>query len=182
MTILAPCDAEEMRQLMMQTLDWPGPIYVRNAKGGDEIITETCTISEIGKVKIFKEGADGLFVSTGIMTQRALEAATQLQNDGLAVGVVHVHTIKPLDSKKICNLIKNTKTVITVEEHYREGGLGSTIIETVSDEAPEQVKKITRCGLPNIFVDKYGSQDKLLEYYNLEANDLKELMLKKSRG
>ncbi|MBE8355790.1 transketolase, partial [Leptospira interrogans serovar Pomona] len=95
MTIIAPCDAEEMKRLMLLTLDWPHPIYIRLAKGGDKVISKAELGVEIGKAIVMKEGKDGLFITTGVMTQLALEAVQQLETEGLNCGVIHMHTVKP---------------------------------------------------------------------------------------
>lgn len=103
MTIIAPSDAEEMKRLMPLTLDWPHPIYIRLAKGGDKVISKPEFGFEIGKAIVMQEGKDGLFVTTGVMTQLALEAIQQLESEGVSCGVIHMHTIKPLDGEILKN-------------------------------------------------------------------------------
>ena len=95
MTVVAPCDADEMKRFMMQTLDWPNPIYIRLAKGGDQVVSQESNGFEIGKGILMREPGEVLFVSTGIMTQRALIASDQLEKQDIAAGVFHLHTIKP---------------------------------------------------------------------------------------
>ena len=80
MTIVCPCDADETNRFMLKTLDWPHPIYIRLAKGGDKIISKESDGFEIGKSILMKNGNDGLFISTGVMTQLALQAAIKLEN------------------------------------------------------------------------------------------------------
>ena len=101
MTVVAPCDADEMRRLMHATLDWPHPIYIRLAKGGDHVVSESRDVFRLGMSIRLREGRDGLFITTGVMTQTALAAAALLQSDRIEVGVRHVHTIKPLDVERI---------------------------------------------------------------------------------
>src|SRR3989338_3066534 len=96
MTVLAPCDAPEMKRLMMETLDWPHPIYIRLGKGGDAVISEDKNGFRIGQAIWMREPGEGLLVSTGVMTQLALQAADRLAQEGLFCGVLHMHTVKPL--------------------------------------------------------------------------------------
>lgn len=172
MTIISPCDSVEMKAVMNETLDWPHPIYIRLGKGGDPIITEENQIFKIGKSFVKKQPKDALFISTGIMTQRALLAAKELEKESLECGVLHLPTIKPLDTKTIIKLIKNVQKVITLEENVYSGGFGSSILEICSDEIPEHVHKIIRMAIPDKFSDKYGSQDLLLDYWGLGIKDI----------
>ena len=119
MTIVCPCDADEMNRFMLKTLDWPHPIYIRLAKGGDKIVSNESAGFEIGKSILMKNGKDGLFISTGVMTQLALQASEKLENEGIYCGVLHMHTIKPIDENSLMNLIPNVKAVVTIEEHTR---------------------------------------------------------------
>lgn len=79
MSVVAPCDADEMRRLMMSTLDWPHPIYIRLGKGGDKIVSEEKNGFTLGKSILVRDGKDGMFVTTGVMTQLALETAVLLE-------------------------------------------------------------------------------------------------------
>lgn len=176
MTIVAPCDADEMRRLMPATLDWQHPIYIRLAKGGDNIVSNNSHGFEIGKAILLREPKDGLFVSTGVMTQKCLSAAELLVKDGLEAGVLHMHTIKPLDSKSINELIPSVKKLVTVEEHSKIGGLGSAILEEVSDSCPEQLHKIRRVGIDDYFANQYGSQETLLDAFGISIERIARVM------
>ncbi|MBE8417406.1 transketolase family protein, partial [Leptospira borgpetersenii] len=167
MTIIAPCDAEEMKRLMLLTLDWPHPIYIRLAKGGDKVISKAELGFEIGKAIVMKEGKDGLFITTGVMTQLALEAVQQLETEGLNCGVIHMHTVKPLDGEILKKWIPKVSAIVTVEEHTRIGGLGSAVLEFCNDEIPNETGKIRRIGLPDRFSERYGSQESLLNYFGI---------------
>ena len=176
MTIVAPCDAEEMKRFMEQTIDWPHPIYIRLAKGYDDVISNNEAPFSIGKAIVMKEPGDGLFVTTGVMAQIALEAIEKLAADGITCGLLHMHTIKPLDEAALNTWLPKASSVITVEEHTRIGGLGSGILEFCSDEMPDQLSKIKRMGLPDRFADKYGSQDTLLAHMGVSVDSLYESM------
>ena len=176
MTIIAPCDADEMLRLMPKTVDYQHPIYIRLAKGGDKIVSQDDNGFEIGKAIILREPGDGLFITTGVMTQKAMEAANQLANEGVECGVLHMHTIKPLDEEALSILIPKVQAVVTVEEHIRTGGLGSAVLEFCNDSLPDHTTKIRRIGIPDRFSDKYGSQEELLEYWGITVESMKKMM------
>lgn len=172
MTVVAPCDADEMRRFMIKTVDWPHPIYIRLAKGGDPVVSQEVHGFEIGKAILLREPGDGLFVTTGVMTQLALRAAEQLALEGLSCGVLHMHTVKPLDQIALHAWLPKVQGVVTVEEHTRIGGLGSAILEFCNDEVPEQAFKVRRVGIPDRFADQYGSQSSLLGYWGITVDSL----------
>ncbi len=172
MTIVAPCDADEMKRLMPKTLDWPHPIYIRLGKGGERVVSRPELEFEIGKAVPLLEPGDALIVSTGVMTQVALEAVDLLRADGIHCGVLHMHTIKPLDEASLLSRIPEVKVVLSVEEHSRSGGLGSAILEFCNDRMPEQAAKLVRIGIPDRFADQYGSQESLLKHWGLTRETL----------
>ena len=182
MAVVAPCDADEMNRLMMSTLEWPHPIYIRLAKGGDRVVSAEQNGFELGKSIKMKTGADGMFITTGVMTQLALETAEILKGDGVDVGVLHVHTIKPFDASGVISAIENVKAVVTVEEHIVNGGLGSAVLESCSELRPELLPKISRIGIPDKFATEYGSQGSLLKHWGITADNLVAAMMKKLGG
>lgn len=179
MTVVAPCDADEMKRFMAKTLDWSHPIYIRLGKGGDKVVSEEKFGFEIGKAILMRDPGQGLFISTGVMTQLALEAAAQLKEEGIECGVLHMHTIKPLDEASLSKILPGVNAIVTVEEHTRIGGLGSAILEFTNDNMPEQSSKITRIGIPDQFAKQYGSQDSLLKHWGITAETLLDTMRKK---
>ncbi len=181
MAVVAPCDADEMKRLMRATLGWPHPIYIRMAKGGDEIISLEENGFEIGKAILLREPRDGMFITTGVMTQLALQASDTLTQEGLICGVLHAHTLKPLDYSALAHWLPKVQGVVTVEEHTRIGGLGSAVLEFCNDEMPEQAVKISRVGIPDRFADQYGSQNSLLAHWGITVNSLCDSMRKKLR-
>lgn len=176
MTVVAPCDAQEMRRLMAVSVDWPHPIYIRLAKGGDQVVSRPENNFEIGKAILLKDPGTGLFITTGVMTQLALKAADALAKEGLDCGVMHMHTIKPLDRSALEFWLPKTQAVVTVEEHTRIGGLGSAVLELCSDIMPEHLSKVARIGIPDQFSDQYGSQDTLLAHWGITVQSLCQTM------
>lgn len=172
MTILAPSDAEEMKKLIPETLNWPGPIYIRLAKGGDKIISRPVDSFSIGKAIQLKEGTQVALVTTGITTAIALEAADVLEKEGISVNVVHYHTLKPFDKHSFIEQITNANIVLTVEEHTINGGLGSIAAEIIAETFFIKNKKFVRIGIPDVFPDQYGSQTQILNHYGISVEGI----------
>ena len=169
MTIVAPCDAEEMKRLMPQTLDWDGPMYIRLGKGGDAVVSRPELGSQIGKALLVREGSDALIVTTGITLQPALAAAAQLEQSGISAGVLHMHTVKPFDTEALLAQAARVPAILSIEEHTIIGGLGSAVAETLAEADFYTPKRFKRIGIPDVFPDKYGSQATLLARYGITA-------------
>jgi transketolase len=167
MTIVAPADADEMRRLMPLTVDHPGPLYIRMAKGHDPIVTNDDSPFEIGKAIPMREGGDALIITTGITLGIALEAAGVLAGQGIEASVLHCHTVKPLDIDAVLEHSRSVPVVVTVEEHTRIGGLGSAVAEVVAEANFDPAKRFKRIGLPDLFPDEYGSQASLMKKYSI---------------
>ncbi|MBU1692844.1 MAG: transketolase [Verrucomicrobia bacterium] len=176
MTIVAPCDAEEMARLMPLTLKWPGPMYIRFAKGGDKVVSRPDLPFEIGKAIELREGSDALFVTTGITTQIALEAAGKLEGEGLSAAVLHMHTIKPLDAERLIACARRVRAVVTAEEHTIIGGLGSAVAETLLEAGVSKAFK--RIGFPDVFTEELGSQNDIMGKYGISVDGLCATALK----
>ena len=174
MTVVAPCDAEEMRRFVPQTLAMPGPCYIRLGKGGDEVVSSADNGFEIGKAILMREPGEVLLVGTGITTTRALHAAEELAREGIRAGVLHMHTVKPLDAPALLHWARQVPLLVTVEEHTLVGGLGSAVGDLLLDALPGVVPRLVRLGIPDRFPDKYGSQDELLEYFGLQGPQIAE--------
>lgn len=179
MAIVAVPDAEEMSRFMDKTLDWPGPIYIRLAKGGDPIVTRPEDGFEIGKANLLREPSDVLIVATGIAVNRALQAAEELKGEGIGCGVLNMHTVKPLDTGRLLELSRQVRLLVTVEEHVLAGGLGSAVLETLSDNLPGEMPKVIRFGLPDAFPQEYGSQDSMLDSCGLKPSQIADAIREK---
>lgn len=172
MTVLAPADAEEMGRLMPLTVDVPGPVYIRLAKGGDPVVTPADDPSAIGRGVLLRPAGACLFIATGIMSGRALAASELLAAQGLSCGVLHLPTVKPLDERRILELAAQVEAIFTVEEHVLPTGLGSAVTELLADRRPGRMPPLYRFGIPDCFPDRYGSQDDLLNHYGLSPVSL----------
>jgi len=177
MTVVSVCDADEMIRFMDLTLDWPGPIYIRLAKGFDPIVSRAELGFEIGKAIPMRVAAPclngALLVSTGVATTRTLAAAELLAAKGVECTVLHMHTVKPLDTAAILHHSRDVGVVVTVEEHTVVGGLGSAVTDALV-ERRGRVPLIRRLGIPDVFAAKYGSQDQLMAMYGLQPPQIAE--------
>jgi len=171
MAVVAPSDADEMARFMSTTLDWPHPIYIRLGKGGDPVVTDSHKDFEIGRAVRLREGADIQIISTGVMSGRALDAADALAVDGVSAGVIHMPTVKPLDEDAVL-AAANAKMVVTLEEHFKTGGLGSAVSDVLIDANRIPELGIVRLGLGDSFPLNYGSQDELLEAFGLQPQGI----------
>lgn len=170
MAIVAPADAEEMRRLMPLTVNYPGPLYIRLAKGSDPVVTTDQTPLEIGKAVLMQEGSDALLVTTGVMLKAALEAASLLATKGIEVAVLHMPTVKPLDADTIAEQADRVSVIVTMEEHSVIGGLGSAVAEVIAEGNFNAPKRFKRLGIRDLFPEKYGSQDSLMTHCGLTAH------------
>lgn len=172
MNIIAPCDSHEMEILMMQSVKIKGPLYIRLAKGGDKILTKSLKNIKFGRSILFGKPKDLLFVTTGVATQECLLALDKLKKIGIFGAVLHNATIKPFDRKNFMKHCKMVKKIITVEEHFVSGGLGSLVLEILNDEKSKSINNLYRIGIENKFVKKYGTQQELFDYCGISADQI----------
>jgi transketolase len=181
MTVTAVCDADEMTRLMNASLDWPHPIYIRLAKGSDPIVSRADRGFAIGKAIDMidldqgRGESDVLFITTGIATTEALEAAKRLAKDGVRCRLLHLHTIKPIDREAILEAAHRTRLTVTIEEHNIVGGLGSAVLEVLAD-AGATLPRIKRLGIGDRFAEHYGSQNALMDVWDLRASGITQIV------
>jgi transketolase len=183
MAVVAPADAEEMKRFMEVSIDWPHPIYIRLAKGGDEVITKPGHGFAIGSAILLREASDGragpvLLIGTGVATTQALHAAEILDSEGYACHVLHVPTVKPLDIPLIERLARDSRLVVTAEEHTVIGGLGSAVTDALVERMEGQVPRMRRIGIPDTFAKDYGSQEWLMQKFGVHASNIADVVRK----
>lgn len=174
MSVFCACDAEEMKRFMHATLDWPHPIYIRLAKGGDKVVSREELGFTFGKAIHMRKASGSkpvLVVATGVATTRALEAAEQLAAEGIECDVLHMHTVKPLDTDALYALASKAQGVVTVEEHVLTGGLGSAVTDALTLDG-RSAPPIMRLGIPDSFAKHYGGQDDLMQTYGLQPGQI----------
>lgn len=168
MVVIVPGDSLEAKKATIALAEDSRPAYLRLAREATPIITTEQAPFEIGKAYIYKEGKDISIITTGTMTYQALVASEKLAKDGISAEVVHVPTIKPLDSATILGSVKKTGLVLTAEEAQINGGLGGAIAELLSESLPT---KMLRMGMKDRFGES-GNPDELLEHFGLTAKHI----------
>jgi transketolase len=179
MTVIAVCDAAEMERMMECALDWPQPIYIRLAKGGDPVVSRSEPGFTIGKAIVMREARTSkpvVLMATGVMTTNCLAAADALQAKGIDTSVVHFHTVKPLDEAAVLEHANGARLVVTAEEGTMIGGFGSAVTDLLTSKNGGTYLPNLRLGLPDVFPQKYGVQDDLFEVYGLTANQIAQIV------
>ncbi|MBN1339288.1 MAG: transketolase family protein [Bacteroidales bacterium] len=163
MTVLSPCDATQTKLLTLKAIeDLKGPVYIRYGREAVPDFTPENQELLIGKGQMIKEGRDISILATGHMVWEALQAAYQLQEDGINARVINIHTIKPIDQEIIIRAARETKAILTVEEHQIMGGFGSAVAEVTAKYHPVPVimtgmeDRFGESGKPEELMDKYG--------------------------
>ena len=168
MTVLVPADGVEAEQMILEAARVYGPMYVRLGRSAVPTIFDENYKFEIGKGVVVREGNDATIIACGIMVYEAIKASEQLALEGINARVINMSTIKPIDKELIINAARETKAIVTAEEHSIIGGLGSAVSEVVSEECPVVVKKI---GVKDTFGES-GTPAELLKKYGLTAEDI----------
>lgn len=170
LTIVDPADAIEIEQAVPQIADHQGPVYMRLLRGKvPRVLDEYGYKFELGKAKMIVDGQDFLFVSSGLMTMRVLEATKKLAKEGISCGVLHVPTIKPLDTETIVReCTRLGRPVIVAENHTVIGGLGEAVGTTLMREGANQ-NIFRQIALPDEFLDA-GALPTLHDQYGLSTN------------
>ena len=165
MTVIVPADHREAMQATKAAAEIYGPVYLRYGRCNTEDIFDDNYKFEIGKGVEVKKGNDITVIATGMMVAKALGAAKELEEDGISVRVINMSTIKPIDREIIVKAAKETKAIITAEEHSIIGGLGAMVSSVVCDECPTRVRMI---GIKDVF-GQSGNPDELMKKYNLTS-------------
>jgi len=168
MTVLVPADGVEAEQMILEAARVYGPMYVRLGRSAVPTIFDENYKFEIGKGTVVRQGNDATIIACGIMVYEAIKAAEELALEGINARVINMSTIKPIDKELIITAAKETKAIVTAEEHSIIGGLGSAVCEVVSEECPVVVKKV---GVKDLFGES-GTPAELLNKYGLTANDI----------
>jgi transketolase len=177
MIVISPCDSVQAYKATTALAKNPKPAYLRLSRENTPVITTEETDFEIGKAQILfetKNNPDVAIFVTGILTYTALLAAHELSESGINVVVVNIHTIKPLDSDLILEVVKKAGSVVTVEEHQKFGGLGSAISELLSEKYPVPIEFVA----VNDKFGQSGNSKELLEEYGLTQNEIEKAVEK----
>lgn len=170
MTVLVPADGVEAEKMIFAAAEFNGPMYVRLGRSAVPTLFNEDYNFEIGKGVVLKEGNDATIIACGMMVNEAILAADMLKEENINVRVINMSTIKPIDTELIIKAAKETKAIVTAEEHSIIGGLGSAVSEVVSENCPTIVKKV---GINDCFGES-GTPAELLEKYGLTAKHIVE--------
>jgi transketolase len=179
MTILDPCDAHEIEQMVPAMVAHQGPIYLRLLRGNVPLVLDEYAYEfELGKAKTIRDGRDVLIISSGLMTMRALEVAEELGKDRTDVAVLHVPTIKPLDESTIlAEVRRGGRLVVVAENHTVVGGLGEAVAGLLMRNGTLPERGFRQVGLPDEFLDA-GALPTLHDRYGIST----EAMARSIRG
>jgi len=167
MTVIVPCDFSQTKAATIAIADHKGPVYLRFGRPKWPNFTADIKF-EIGKAQILSEGKDVSLFACGHLVWKAIEAARILEEKGLSVEVINIHTIKPLDEEAIIQSITKTKCAVTAEEHNIIGGLGDSIAQVAAKNFPIPIEYV---GTKDTFGES-GKPIELLKKYGLDTSDI----------
>jgi transketolase len=165
LTVVVPADGVELRQALTAALRHDGPVYIRICRNPTPVLFADAPPLEIGKIRKLKNGNDLTIAVCGVPTSMAIEAADRLAQRGVAVDLLEVSTIKPIDTEALAVSARKTGKVLTVEEHTIHGGLGSAVAEVLSQRAPARMGMI---GIQDTFAES-GDYHALLRKYGISV-------------
>ena len=171
MIVIAPCDINEARKAVLWAAEHKGPVYIRIAREKTPVITTVDCPFNFGKAMLMAEKTDGIqksvgIISTGTLAHSALQAAKTLNEEGIGASVLHLGTIKPLDTAALEAFAADHDGLLTIEEHQAAGGMGSAVTEYLSGVQPT---KIIRLGIQDMF-GQSGTPEELLKHYGLDVS------------
>ena len=167
MTVIVPCDYQQTKLATLAITDYNGPVYLRFGRPVWPIFTDKMDF-QIGKAQFFSEGKDISIFACGHLVWKAIEAAKVLEEKGISVELINIHTIKPIDTASILRSIQKTRCAVTAEEHNIIGGLGDSIAQVAASHFPIPIEYV---GTKDTFGES-GTPDQLLKKYGLESSDI----------
>lgn len=177
MTVISPCDAIQARKATVALGIDPRLAYLRLARDKTPLITSEETPFEIGRGQVFYRPT-GLsqvaIIATGSLVAGALRAAKDLEKKGIKVIVANIHTIKPIDTELLISLAKETKAIVTVEEHQIAGGLGGAVSEVLAQHLPTPIEFV---GVMDEF-GQSGTPNQLIEHYKMGRDGIASAVMK----
>jgi 1-deoxy-D-xylulose-5-phosphate synthase len=171
--LMAPKDEAEMRNMILTAIEYPGPAAIRYPRGNGfgVDISEPPKQIEIGKAEILQDGGEAAIIAYGSMVGPAVEAAANLEKDGIRTTVINARFVKPLDSELILALAQSMRLIVTVEDAYLAGGFGSAVLELLEANGIADKVKVVRMGVPDRIVT-HGDPKLLLAKYSLDADGI----------
>lgn len=168
MTVIVPCDYNQTKQATIAIAEHDGPVYLRFGRPKWPVFIPTGLPFIIGKAQVLSEGSDVSLIACGHLVWNALQAAAELEKEGIHAEVVNMHTIKPLDTDAVLSSATKTGCVVTCEEHNRFGGLGDSVAQTLALHRPTPQEFVA----VNDSFGESGTPDQLLKKYGLDVPDI----------
>ena len=168
MTVIVPCDYNQTKLATMAIADYQGPVYLRFGRPSWPIFTNAEEPFVIGKAQKFSEGTDVSIFACGHVGWNAIQAGVALQEKGISVEVINIHTVKPIDEEAIINSIRKTKCAVTAEEHNIYGGMGDAVAQVAAKHFPIPIEYI---GTKDTFGES-GTPMELLKKYGMDVPDI----------
>lgn len=165
-----PTDAAELNAALPKILDYPKPVYIRMHRKNPRLLHDSDCKFDLMRAEVLRKGIDITFVASGIMVETALDAAAELEKEGISAEVICCPVWKPFDTQTIINSFKKTGCALTLENHNVNGGLGSAVAEAAAENYPVPMYRI---GVREKF-GEVGKVDYLRKVYNLEVSDVVE--------
>lgn len=175
MIVISTSDDVQTKWAVEEISNIKGPVYLRLARLATPIIYQEGQKFEIGKAVQIGDGTDGSVFATGVTVSEAIKAKEELEKQGINIRVIDMHTIKPIDQDMIIKCAKETKRLISIEDHNIVGGVGSAIAEVLVDKYPTN---LTRLGIKDTF-GKSGKAEELMKYFGITAQNIIEEFTKK---
>lgn len=172
MTVISTSDDIQTKWAVKEISKINGPVYLRLSRLATPVIYDENQKFEIGKAIQIGEGTDATIFATGVTVCEAIKAQEILHTKGIEVRIVDIHTIKPIDKDMIIKCAKETRKLISIEDHSIIGGLGSAIAEVLTEEYPVN---LTRLGIKDTF-GKSGKATELMKYFGITAEDLVKIL------
>lgn len=169
MLVLSTSDDVQTKWAVKEIAKYNGPVYLRLTRYKTQNIYTKDSEFKIGKGIQIGEGTDATVIATGVTVSEAVQAMRELKEKNINIRVVDIHTIKPIDRELIVKSAKETKRIITVEDHSIIGGLGSAVCEVLAEEYPT---KVTRMGIKDTF-GRSGKAESLMKYYEIDKEAIK---------
>jgi transketolase len=168
MAVVVPCDPTSMHRAMMAAVERPGPVYVRSSRESLPHLYSEDSPFEIGKANIVRQGKDVTLIACGLMVPVALDAAAILAEEGIQARVLDMHTVKPLDAAAIEAAARETGAIVTAEEQFITGGMGTNIARIVAETCPVPMRLI---GIRDVYPGS-GSPSELMVAHKMTAEDV----------
>lgn len=178
--IICPADPLETTKAVKASMDLKRPVYIRLGRNNEPVVTKGVSEFTVGKANVVKSGSDITVISTGFVLPNIIEAAKVLEKEGIGVRVVNMHTVKPIDKEMILKCARETRGILTVEEHNIIGGLGSAVAEILAENHKNAIPFI-RLGIKDSFISIHAGYKDIQKEMRLDrdsiVSSIKVLML-----